>query len=224
MTLSTDIYPQAPPDQAGGFMVIGYRNGTDTHHMRVHVLPFSTSNFIIGGGTPSVGTDDGNHDYAYTPDRPAGMEAGIADTFQAFVNAIKPGFSNTWTFTLDALYQVVNGQANEVFPVPNVTPIAGASANGSATGQLRAHEVVWNFKTAKGNRARLIHIAKDSSVALGVPVTVSANSGGTNDQKMVAYLSGSATGVVAHDGQKFQSSAHVTYAINRRLRRHYGYA
>lgn len=217
--------PTPPPDLSGGFMEIAYSNGTDRHSSRIHVLPFSTARFAIGGGTPSVSSDDGAHDYAYQPDRPAGQEAGVADTFAAAVNVMKQFYHNDWTFTLQSLWQNVNGTIAEVPILPITTPQNGTSANADVTGQLRACMVNYNFKTAGGHRARVVLVAGDEG-GLSVPDYVTANTGaGSNrDTIMVAYFTGQATAVVGHDNQKLLSPAHRTFAVNRRLRRHYGFA
>lgn len=216
--------PTPPPDNSGGFMIIQQTNGTDTHRMRIHVLPFSKTAFIVGGSTPSVSTDDGNHDYAYTPDRPAGMEAGVSDTFQAYINKIKYRFATSWTFTLLSLYQNVAGVLVEVFPTPIPTAIVGTSGGGTPTGVARCYEETWSFRTAGGNKANLRFLGLQNGAVPSTPMTVAGNSAGSADQQLVAYLNGSATGIVAHDGQKIGNVAHQTSCQNRRLRRHYGFA
>lgn len=221
----SDIYPQAPPDNSGGFMVISGTNGTDTHRHRIHVLPFNTNKFIVGGGTPSVDTDDGNHDYAYTPDRPAGQEAGITDTFAAYVAAYAWFYPSTWTFTLSALYQRQNdGTVKEVFPLPTPTAIHGAASNAGPVGMQRCLEYVLNFRTSAGNKARIVLIGQ-TAFANDVPAIIVPHTPTiAPDDGIVKYVSSGATAVVAHDGQKFAPSAHRTTCYNRRLRRHYGYA
>jgi hypothetical protein len=218
--------PAAPADLSGGFLSIKYTNGGDTHHQRVHVLPFSTTRFIVGGGTPSVSVDDGNHDYAYQPDRPAGQEAGISDTFAAWCAVIKGYYHSDWTLSLDALYQVAGNVATEIFPLPVVTPVVGTSPNADAALQARAGELIFNARTRLGNRARVMLVGQNA-VGYGLaPSITSGSSGGTSalDQAVVAYLVGAATAIVGHDGQKMQSPMKVTNVINRRLRRRYGYA
>lgn len=216
--------PTPPPDASGGFFVLQYANGTDTHRARVHVLPFSTTKFIIGGGTPSVDNDDGSHDYAYQPDRTAGMESGISDTFQAYVNVIKPYFAASWVFTLASLYKINAGVPTEIFPVPNVSPIAGSNNNPAPTGVKRALELIFNLRTAGGRRARFVMIAPNNNFVEDVPQVVSPTIGGANDKALMAYLISDGTAIVGHDGQKLQSQGHLTTVYNRRLRRHYGYA
>lgn len=215
--------PVAPPDASGGYMVIQYTDGTDTHRMRVHVLPFSTTEFSVSGALTS--TDDGNHNYAYTGSRPAGSELGINDTFAGFMGVLKAEFSTVWTFSLLSLYQNVAGTLTEVFPVPTPTPVAGTNAAGAPTGQQRAMESVYTFRTSGGHHARIICIGQHASMGLYVPATVSPTSGSNAaDQALVGYLTGANTGIVGHDNMKLQSPCHLTFAANRRLRRHYGYA
>ena len=218
--------PYTPPVAAsGGYMVIQYTNGTDTHHMKIHVLPFSLTAFIVGGGTPSVAVDDGNHDYAYTPDRPAGMEAGISDTFQAFVNVLKGAWHTDWVFSLSALYQTVAGVSTQVPVTPKVAPISGSSPNGDAVGQSRAAQETLSFRTAHGGRARIALIGYNHISASLTPFIATPTTGiSAVEQAIVGYVSGSATGIVGHDNGKLNAQAHVAFCINRRLRRHYGYA
>jgi hypothetical protein len=206
-------------------MVLKMTNGTDTHRHRVHLLPFNKNAFIVGGGTPSVSSDDGNHDYAYTPDRPAGQEAGITDTFAAYCGKIKGFWPSTWTISLDALFQRQNdGTLVEVFPVPNATPVQGNSPNAGPTGIQRCVETIANLKTNAGNRGRLIFMG-NTAYGVTVPATVTGNASSSDPLiAAIGYVASGATAIVGHDGQKFSNVAHVTYTYNRRLRRHYGYA
>lgn len=215
--------PTPPADQSGGYMILGLTNGTDTHRMKVHVLPFSLTNFVVGGVAGA--SDDGNHDYAYTGSRPAGSEMGITDTFAALAAMVKGYYHSNWTITLVSLYQMQSGIPVEIFPTPTPTPVAGSSSAADAAGQYRALQVNYNFRTSGGHRARIVLTGSDQSSLQTpfqqVPLT---GTGSNRDSNFVAYLTGANTAVVGHDGQKLQPPAHVTFVVNRRLRRHYGFA
>lgn len=215
--------PQAPVDNSGGFMLVQYSNGTDVHRMRLHVLPFSRSEFVISGTPETYGADDGHHSYAYSPHTPAGAEMGINDTFAAICNLLKPYYTNAWTFTLAALYQNVGNVLGEVFPTPTPTAVTGTSVSALLTTQSRAMERMFNFKTALGGKARLALLGP-YGYGTDSPTTVTGSSGGSaSDQALVAYLSGNNTAIVGHDGQKLSNSARVTSTLNKRLRRKYNF-
>lgn len=217
--------PQAPADASGGFMTIQANNGTDTHRLRVHLLPFSLTSFVVSGTPETYGDDDGHHNYAYVPNTPAGAEMGVSDTFAALCAKLAPIYATTWTFELLNLYQNNSNVLTEVFPTPVVTPVPGSEAGSSTpTGIARAVEAILNMKSTGGGRARVVITAWDQNAAATVPANMSSTSGPTAWAALISYLSGANTGVVARDGHKLANAAHVTYVINRRLRRKYGYA
>lgn len=215
--------PTPPADLSGGFMIIQADNGTDRHKHRIHVLAFDTASFVVGG-VAGVG-DDGNHNYAYTGSRPAGSELGINDTFAAYTALIKPLYNAVWTLSLVALYQMQAGEPVEIWPTPTPASVVGTSPDGPPTGPERAVEVIYNMRTNAGRKGKVIAIGGSASFILYAPVIVTPTTGGSaNDRALMAYLSGANTAIVGHDNQKFQGRAHQTWTVNRRLRRHYGYA
>lgn len=218
--------PSAPPDKSGGFMTVQYTNGTDTHRQRLHLLPFSTTQFVPGAGATAPGADSGNHDYAYTPFRSGGPESGIVDTFAAYAAKWAPLYSTAWSLTLLNLYQNVGNVLTEVPLLPITSAQPGTSAGATQVGLRRAAEVVFNIKTVGGARARLVYIAQCiDQPEENIPYTLTPTAGGTVPyQGIMGYISGTATGIVGRDGTPLAATAHVTGSINRRLRRHYGYA
>ncbi len=199
--------PTPPADLSGGFLILQYTNGTRLHKMRVHLAPFNP-----GGGTtvPYVTPTTGEH--------------SINDTFFALATLLAPYFPNTWSISGAALYQMVSGSPVEVFPVPTSGAVVGTSAGAEASGEAPAAEMIFNFKTELGNRARLVIIGSNAW-APNSPAIITTSSGGTaHDQALVAYLTGTNTEIVGHDGTKFSGNAHLTYPFNRRLRKHYQYA
>jgi hypothetical protein len=219
--------PLAPADLSGGFMTINYNaTSTDVHRMRVHLAPFSLSQFVTGSPETITSVDDGKHNFAYNPVLPGvGSENGVNDTFQAFCNLLRPFYPTLTSFSLLNLYQMQSGQPVEIFPTPAPTPIAGSSGAAAPVGQPRAGEIIYNFRTVGGHKARLILIGPASDWSDATPYTVTPTSGGdAAQQALIAYLSGGATGIVGHDGSKLNASAHVTQVVNRRLRRRMGFS
>lgn len=192
----------APQDNSGGFFTLLYSNGTYSHRMRAHINPFNGTTL------------------AYTT--ATGTEVHVNDTCQALINLLKPMMHTTWAFTVLNLYQNVSGTLTELFGTSLTATGTGTSA--TADPIMPAGELILNFKTANGGKARNILIG---SVLFGAaqPVNVTGSSGGdATQQALVAYLTGSNTQIVGHDGGKLLSPARLTYPVNRRLRRHYGMA
>lgn len=218
--------PYTPPVAAsGGFMILSVTNGTDTHKMKAHVLAFDPTQYNTAGAIGGTDTD-GHHNYAYAPEvRPAGSEFGINDTFAAYAAIIKAAWNNSWTISLAALYRTVAGVSTLVPVTPTPTPVVGTSPNGAATGQARAAETTLSFRTAFGGKLRVCLIGANYCAPNQLPAIVTSSTGATAvEQAIVGYLSGANTAIVGHDNGKAASVAHAAFAINRRLRRHYGYA
>ena len=199
--------PTPPPDNSGGFLILQYTNGTRLHKMRVHLIPF------IPGGGASV---------PYVT--PPGTEHSINDTFFALASLMAPYFTSAWSISGAALYQMVSGVPTEVFPVPTSGAVVGTAAGSDATGEVPAGEMIFNFKSTLGNRAKLIIIGSSQWAANAPAIVTTTTGGAARDQAMVAYLTGVNTAIVAHDGSKFTGNAHLTYPLNKRLRKHYQYA
>jgi hypothetical protein len=199
-----------PPDASGGYILIKYANATDSHKMRVHVAPF-----LLNGWTGAV-QGGASVDYPYTGTQGSGTEPTIAATFAALVAELKASYNNAWTFSLDSLYQVVNGEPTLVPVPPNPTPVVGSGP--TATGIIdRYTEQILNFRTNSGHRARLVMIALGGASTLGAAMIPNTN-------PIVGYLTGAVTAIRAHDGSTLLAPAHATYAQNRRLRRHFAQA
>ena len=69
-------YPTPPPDNSGGYMVLTYTNGIDTHRAKIHVAPFSA--------TPVGGSNDRHYSPAL-----GGVEVGILDTLADYLQFMK---------------------------------------------------------------------------------------------------------------------------------------
>lgn len=215
-----------PADLSGGFMTVSYTNGSDTHRQRLHVFQFSTTAFW--NKTTSVGsaTDDGNHDYAYNSVTGGPTEQGIVETFNAYAAKWAALYPASWNLTLLNLYQNVNNVLTEIALLPVTAIIPGTSAGTAVVGLQRAGELILNIKTVGGNRARLIFIANVvEDPGEMVPVAYSPTTGpSVAVQAMLGYVSSVATAIRGHDGTRLTPNARATGVINRRLRRHYGYA
>lgn len=206
--------PTPPPDASGGFLVIKYSNGSKTHFMRVHINQFGFSN----PANPAI-----PHDQSYNS-AATGQEAMVSATYNALCGFLAPFYPTAWQFSLSALYQIVAGSNN---PTQVAQPPAVGVVNGSSTGaetNFPEVESIYNFKTVGGRRARIVLVGNNNAAPGSVPATVAANASGGMDNKLVAYLTGSATQIVGHDGTQLIAPAHGTYPYNRRLRRHYGHA
>lgn len=210
--MSSTPIPTPPADLSGGYMVLQYTNGTDTHKMKVHTIPF--------GSTPS----GANNTYTYSGagGLPAHTETDTNATFAALGALWAPYYNNAWTLTVAAIYVIASGVPTQLPIIPSPAAVTGTNST-ATTGIARAAEKIFNFRTTGGNRARFILVGSAAEV-IGVPIQTVANSGGNADQQLVAYLTGNATAITAHDGTKMLSPAKQTLPYNRRLRRHYGFA
>lgn len=198
--------PSPPSDNSGGYLIGQYTNGTDTHRYRLHVRAFDATGTYAtpGAGTPTTVQLDWT---------------GITTKMAAF-------YSNAWTFSMVSLFQNNgDGTFTEVFGWTPPTPIVGVSATGSQNDQSRATELIFNFKDGHGGRGRLTLIAYGGASAQAVPGIITGASGGTTSQQIVDYLTNPVkTNIVSHAGHQYQSPARATFSVNRRLRRHYGFA
>jgi hypothetical protein len=192
--------PLPPADAAGGIMVIKYTSPSATHRLRLHTLAF---------GNDAAGL--------YTVP-PAGGEAGIVATFNAFAAVFKRLYNNTWLISLDQTFKVVAGVVTEVFTVAPPAGVVGTNA----TAGTSPHEtfISWNFHTVNGNKMRYFALST-TGWAFQAPYTVLA--GDATDTGATAVLvTGATSGVLARDGTKPVLPCHVTYGLNKRLRRRWG--
>ena len=203
-------FPTPPPDLSGGFMTLIYSDNTDSHRIRIHVPPFNAA--ITGAG----------NDRTYSP-VPAATEHTLAATFTGFSSVWSNFFNNAWTIQPLNLFQMQSGVPVELFPAPTFAAVTGAGAS-ATTGIARAIEVLFAGKTTFGHAMRITLIGAGGYSA-DVPTSVTGNAAGTPEQKMIAYLAGVNTAIVGHDGFPWASNpARRLLPINRRLRRHYGFA
>lgn len=201
---------QPPADSAGGFMLVKYTNGVDTHRARLHLAPFNTNGWtgaIQGGATV---------DYGYTASGLQQTEATIAQTWLAFVTQAKVFYAAAWTFTLDQLYQIVNGEPVMVPVPPNPTAVVGTAGTASSTLD-RYTAMISSFRTLGGHRARVELVGGYQFSTF----TVNNDPASTG---LGGYVTGSATAIVAHDGTHMLGPGHQTFAQLKRLRRRYGFA
>lgn len=198
--------PAPPGDNSGGYLIGQYTNGTDTHRYRLHVRAFDSTGLYAtpGAGTPTTVQADWT---------------GLSTIMATFYNT-------SWTFTMVSLFQNNgDGTFTEVFGWTPPTPIVGSGATATGTDQTRATFLILNFKDGHGGKGRLTLIAYGGAVASTAPVIVAGASSGTGSQKLVDYLSNPVkTNIVSHAGHQYQSPARGTFGVNRRLRRHYGFA
>jgi hypothetical protein len=157
------------------------------------------------------------------------------------MNAIKIGYDSSWDLFVSGLVQNVGGVLTSVYPVPGA---AASGNNGKAAVQAYdiARAVVNTFTMHTTNttgRTRYVlrlpawgvhndQLNGDTETTgelPGLPQLVEANSGGTYWEKVVYYLTegGGANGLRAHDGFIPVGVAHVSIAVNNRLKRRYGF-
>lgn len=204
--------PTPPVDASGGIMVVQYTNGTDTHRARIHVPSFN-----YGSGT----------NWVYNPVVGSGVEAQISDTFAALCAVLKPAYNTAWTFSLLAVAQIVGGIPVQRFGWPIPATVAGTYAGSSPlTNQQRAGQTSFNGKTLLGGRNRLTLIGCNyyASSLNNAPYVPSSGVDSVGDA-IRAYLSNANTAIVGHDGAKLSAyGPRITFCVNKRLRRRYGYA
>lgn len=196
--------PTPPPDNSGGYFIIKVTNGSVTHRMRFHVLPFNAD---------ATGT-------YVTP--PAGGDASVQATAAAMIAAFKPEWRNTWTLSADAIYQnVPPGPPIEYFGWTPPTPQVGTSA-GSSDPPVESF-VSFNYKTAGGHRARVFELTP-TNWSYNPAYSQAATGGNADKAVVVAAMTATTTGVVGHDNTRLLAPAKVTYGVNKKLRRRAGNA
>lgn len=189
-------------------MVIGYTNSTtgDSHRMRIHIRDIDTSGTYTGGTAPA--------------------ETVVGNTFTAYVNNIKWVFSSHWTFSLLSVFKNLKPGFQEVFGWAAPTPIVGTFATSTYVNPAdRAAQATWIMNDGFGGRLRLVFLGPESIDPAQVPAVIAGNPAGTAAQILVDYLStATKTNIVTHNGHIAQAPLRATYTLNRRLRRHYGFA
>lgn len=204
--------PSPPGDNAHARLRIKYSNGVHNHRMNVHL-----AGAIL---TPSGAFND----YSYVGGAPAGStETSVIGSFTGLVYAIKGLFTAEWYFSVDALYQVNSGVSTEVFPAPAPAPLPGAITGAETT--VPEGEIIFNFRTVGGHHARIVLIESQEWINYIPGGQIQAATGGNPLlAAVVAYMGGTDTAVVGHDGTHVTPLAHITTPYNRRLRKHYAHA
>lgn len=201
-------FPVPPADNSGGYMISTYTNGTDTHHQRMHLRPFDNT-------------------ATFTSPPAAGNPTVMAE-WSAYLALLKLNALNSWTFTLTAIFKNNgDGTFTELFGWSPPAPVVGTVVGSTPNDQTRAMQDSFNFRDGFGGRARLILIAQDTSLESAAPSVVAGAPAGTSQQKLVDYLTNQSpvkSNIVSHGGHALQSPARLVTVVNRRLRRHYGYA
>lgn len=198
--------PSPPDDNSGGYFIATYTNGTDTHHTRQHVRAFDATGTYTtpGAGTPTT----------------------VMADFTGFMTKFMALYNNAWTATLTSLFQNAGaGVFTEIFGWVAPAVVTGTGANPTPNDQTRAGEMIFNFRDGHGGRGRCILVGAGANSINLAPQPVSGASAGNVSQQLVDYLTNPVkTNIVSHGGHQFQSPARLTEVVNKRLRRHYGYA
>jgi hypothetical protein len=151
----------------------------------------------------------GNGDYLYTRAGPViPQESGVLATFSAFGDVWQRYYPAEWSLRLVRVWQNVGGFASPGLPTPTAPSFAGT--NSATFGPEPVVKRIISLFSELGARWR-IFLRQLPPTAVGVRVDVTANTGGidANDQALIGYLSGAATGVVSRDGTRFQIGARV---------------
>lgn len=198
--------PSPPADTSGGYFIATYTNGTDVHHTRQHVRAFDSS-----GNYSSPG---------------AGTPTSVMADFTGFATKFMAHYNNAWTMTLTSIFQNNgDGTFTELFGWTSPAVVTGTNAGATPADQTRAGEGILNFRDGHGGRARCILIGSPVFNLSTPPQPVSGAGAGNITQQLVDYLTNPVkTNIVSHAGHQSQSPARLTNCVNRRLRRHYGYA
>ena len=202
--------PTPPPDASGGFLLISYTMGSDTHRMRLHVAPFNYATGTRWNYNPTVG---------------GGTEVTPFDTFNAFAAQLKNWIKTTDAIHLQSLYQIDSGVPVERFGWTQPNDVAGVDTGAIPTDAKRAAFYSFNFKSVNGGRAKVVIIG--GAVAGAAPthaVDRFSTLGASSSLNLVNYLASAACGAVCHDGAKFSNTGDISYGINRKLRRKYGFS
>jgi hypothetical protein len=211
-------WPSAPVDGSGGYAELTVTDDIDAHRIRVHLHSFDASTLAY----PSA----------------LGGEAGVNDTLQNFLNIIMRGYDSGWNAFCSALFQNNSGVLTPIYPLPTAaqsgsnglaalvasdparacrTTITMRTANPTGRTRYRLDLVAWgNHYT---NASSPVHTTGNLPQ---VPVVYQGNSSGTNEQRIVAYVTGT-NGLLAHDGHKPQGVAKLSTAENAVLKRRYGF-
>jgi hypothetical protein len=177
---------------SGGELVMSYTNGTDTHIVRVDVIPFGSTDFLYTG----------------SPYKTSVTETGIADTFDRFGLVWQLYFDPTWTLTLESVWQR-SGDTSSMLPgLPVTVPVTGAGPILAIPKPTLRR--IFTYKTAFGPYQRL-WLSDIATNEIATAVNVSPTSGGfdSRDRAMMNYLSSPATAIVVFNGYPIEPLAKV---------------
>lgn len=194
-------YP--PPDLSGGFFCIRAKVAERvTNVERFHVPPFDETTFGYTGGS--------------------GTEADIPTTVSALLTQMQALFDANTTLALTSLWQRQTGGMVRV-RVPVATSGGYISHAGTSTttpvntAQGYLEQIVSGKSSAGGKtRFRLVNVA---GLVVEPEGPVAANAAGTPLERLVAYLTGTATQIIAHDFGRYTLPQHQTTYAAKRLRR-----
>jgi hypothetical protein len=201
--------PTPKPDASGGFLILQYTTPTDSHRLRIHIAPFNYDSGTRWDYNPVVGS---------------GAEGDIFDTFDNLAAVLAPMVPTTAAITLLSVFQMVSGSPVERFGYTAPSAVAGTYGGAAPTDQNRAAQTNYNFATTAGGRAKVAIAGGLAVGAATLPTIITASTGGTAiERALVGYVSSANTGIRGHDGAQLNPSAHRTTALNKRLRRKYGF-
>lgn len=212
------ILPVPPPDLSGGRLLIKVTNNVDTHIIGVHISGFTTNYSLPGGGVTTG--PNGNFAYDVTPGS-HGTESGVNDTFAALTALLASFYGVGWQFTVKSLIQNLNNQQLPIFPTPSPAAVVGTDGAPDPTGEARAGQILFNMHTSGGGRARVALTGATGWGAVNTFTVTPTSGASAGYENLVAYLTGGDTRIQGHDGNQLTSPAHVTFPINKRLRRKY---
>lgn len=227
-------FPTPPLDGSGGVLAIKIAaTGVSRHVARVHIPPFNPT----PEATAVVGNTD--TDYAYSTPLPGVATAGstlepsVGQTAIDLMDAIKPLYGTGTQLSVAGLWKsvpvTVNGvattQLEQVFPLPEITPVNGTNAAQTLAQDIARYLTSYYSGRTQGNahdtanpgsgrhfRLSLNAIALRMAPFLtAVSPTAGGYDDGTNDQRtadqaLVGYLSqkvavnGFSSVIVGHDG------------------------
>jgi hypothetical protein len=187
----------SPAGQAGGIIWFQYTNGLNTHAIHMHCAHFSPS---------PLGTDN---DYAYDGSGPkAPSESGVLATFNAFAAIWQTFYDLEWSLILDRVFYNDGGQMRVLPDTPHTAAVVGTYTSSVDLPPMKRQ---YEYYSTVGNRCRL-YLLQHPFDLVDTGRVVFGGSGGLDarDQVMTAYLSGSASGLVAPDGYPLKDRGEVT--------------
>jgi hypothetical protein len=190
-------------DLAGGFIELVLSNTLYRHRCRLHVAPFTSGTGGLGYVTP-----------------PAGLfsDADPTVTASALMALIQPLYTTDWSIRLNRLVQMVNGQPQEVLPVPSVAGVAG-SASTPTNIYAPAGQITLATRDTQGKPFRFVLLGSPFWQPIGRG-QVNDNASGTSSEKLVHFFANNGA-VRSHAGNKPIAPMWQTWALNNRLRREY---